>query len=60
MLCAYVKIIMLMDNPKPFNPFNIKIFCTNKKGAKYIYNKLIAEKIISSAKMKWDKCFLKL
>ena len=56
-ILASQKIIMQTDNPKPFIPFNIKIFCTNKKGTKHIYNTLIAEKVIPLGKMKWGKIF---
>lgn len=47
------------SNPKPIHPHNIKIFCTQKKGTKDIYNILTAENIIpmSIGTIRWGKSF---
>lgn len=52
-----LKIQTESNNPKPSVPFNIRIFCTNKKGTKHIYNTIIADNVIPLGKIKWGKYF---
>ena len=52
-----LKIPMGTNNPKPFVPINIKIFCTNKRGTKQIYNTLISETITPLGQTNWENLF---
>ena len=56
-----LKIIKEEENFKPFVPFNLKLFCTTKKGTKIMYNLLMTlnvdTNVISFNKQKWGRHF---
>ena len=46
-----------MTNPRPFIPFQIKLFCSTKKGTKLMYDILKKETIEPFSKIKWGRHF---
>lgn len=46
------------DNPRPFIPFHIKLFCSPRKGSKIMYNILNMENVTSFNKSKWGLFFM--
>ena len=46
-----------MTNPRPFIPFQIKLFCSTKKGTKLMYDILKKETIESFSKIKVGHTF---
>ena len=46
-----------MTNPRPFIPFQIKLFCSTKIGTKLMYDILKKETIEPYSKIKWVRHF---